>query len=398
MTLTSRERVECALHHQEPDRVPWDAQFNIYTYAAVCRHLCLPVPKNPRSNVNSTVGNSLDLTEALDLDVVHVGLGPSSREAPFDFNADTYVDEWGVGFRHVQHTEGQYAWELAHHPLADAKLEDLDKYPWPDPNDPARIAGLGEHVRRLYEDTPYAILGRFNVPPFFHGFYLCGLERWLTALLQDREFADAVLAKVTNIAMELDRAAMEEVGRYISIFRCAGDDIGTEGGPLVSPRTFRTVVKPHLQRLYQNGLSLIEKYAPRARLCIHTDGDIYLLIPDLIDAGVQVLNCVQPVGRMDHRTLKREFGDRLAFHGGLDIREEMVRGGPADVERLVRDCIARLGPGGGYVLAPTNYVLPDVPPENILAARDAVRKWGQYPLTWAVEAPEAALLTPVRPV
>ena len=66
MTLTSHERVECALHHREPDRVPWDAQFNIYTYAAVCRHLGLPVPKNPRSNVNSTVGNSLDLTEALE--------------------------------------------------------------------------------------------------------------------------------------------------------------------------------------------------------------------------------------------------------------------------------------------------------------------------------------------
>ena len=102
---------------------------------------------------------------------------------------------------------------------------------------------------------------------------------------------------------------------------------------------------------------------------------------------------------MDHRTLKREFGDRLAFHGGLDIREEMVRGGRADVERLVRDCIARLGPGGGVrSRAPTNYVLPDVPPENIVAAHDAVQKWGQYPLTWAVETPEAAPLTPVRPV
>ncbi len=397
MTLTSRERVERALNHEEPDRVPWDAQFNIYTYEKLLQHLGLPVPANPRTNVNSTVSNSLELTEALDLDVVHVGLGASSRETPFDFNASTYVDEWGVGFRRVMHREGQYAWELAHHPLADAKIEDLDKYSWPDPHDPARIQGLRERVSRLYRDTPYAILGRFDVPPFFHGFYLCGLERWLTALLQDREFAEAVLTKVTDIAMELDRVAMEEVGEYISILRCAGDDIGTEGGPLVSPRTFRAVVKPHLQRLYRNGLSLIAKHAPRARLCIHTDGDIYLLIPDLIDAGVQVLNCVQPVGRMDHRTLKREFGDRLAFHGGLDIREEMVHGEAADVERCVKECIAALGPGGGYLLAPTNYVLPDVPPANILAVRDAVRKWGQYPLSWVPEAREIASVTPLQP-
>jgi uroporphyrinogen decarboxylase len=111
----------------------------------------------------------------------------------------------------------------------------------------------------------------------------------------------------------------------------------------------------------------------------HTDGDVYPFIPDYIEMGLDVLNPVQPyVAEMEHEKLKREFGARLAFHGGIDLQKVLPFGTPEQVRAEAIKVMRALGPGGGYILAPTHYLLPDVPPQNVIALRDAVLEHGRY--------------------
>jgi uroporphyrinogen decarboxylase len=108
---------------------------------------------------------------------------------------------------------------------------------------------------------------------------------------------------------------------------------------------------------------------------------VYPLINDFIDIGLDVLNPVQPyVAEMDHERIKKEHGSSLSFHGGIDIQRVLPFGTPDEVKMEAKKTMEALGPGGGYILAPTHYVQADVPPENIIALRDAVLEYGRYPI------------------
>jgi len=113
---------------------------------------------------------------------------------------------------------------------------------------------------------------------------------------------------------------------------------------------------------------------------LHSDGAVRPLISDFIDMGVDVLNPIQPKAKnMNHEELKESYGDRLSFHGGIDIQALLCNGDPREVERETKQKIQLLGEGGGYIVAPSHCVQPDVPPENILAMVDAVKSAGDYP-------------------
>jgi len=120
----------------------------------------------------------------------------------------------------------------------------------------------------------------------------------------------------------------------------------------------------------------------KAKVFFHSCGNVYPLIGDLVDIGVDLLNPVQvSAGEMgDTARLKRQFGDRLAFCGGIDTRWALPHGTAEDVRREVRRRIADLAGGGGYVAAAVHCIQPDVPPENIVAMCDEVVAAGRYPL------------------
>jgi uroporphyrinogen decarboxylase len=114
---------------------------------------------------------------------------------------------------------------------------------------------------------------------------------------------------------------------------------------------------------------------------LHTCGSVYRLLPDLIDAGVEILNPVQVSARdMDTRRLKAEFGDRLTFMGAIDTQRVLPFGSVEEVQDEVERRISHLGPGGGFILAPVHNVQADVPPENLVAMYRHARKVGRYPL------------------
>lgn len=113
----------------------------------------------------------------------------------------------------------------------------------------------------------------------------------------------------------------------------------------------------------------------------HSDGGIRPFIPDLIDIGLQVLDPVQPLAAgMDAAALKRDFGDRLTFHGGVDEQYVLPFGTEEEVVAEVRRCLRAFGPGGGYILAPAHYVQADVPPANLTTMCRAAQQYGRYPL------------------
>jgi uroporphyrinogen decarboxylase len=154
-----------------------------------------------------------------------------------------------------------------------------------------------------------------------------------------------------------------------------GDDYGSQIGPLISPRTFRRLLRPRLAELY----SYIHANS-RARVFLHSCGSIKPLIPDLILAGVDILNPIQVSARdMDTAALKREYGRELTFWGGgIDTQHVLPRGTPGDVADEVRRRLDDLMPGGGFVFSAVHNIQADVPPENIIAMWNALQTYGVY--------------------
>ena len=147
---------------------------------------------------------------------------------------------------------------------------------------------------------------------------------------------------------------------------------------MISPESYRRFLKPHHAELFG-----AIKQRISGKLFFHSCGDVYRLLCDFVDAGVELLNPVQvAAGDMaDTARLKREFGDRLAFCGAIDTRWALPRGTTDDVRAEVRRRIRDLAPGGGYVVAAVHCIQPDVPPENVLAMCDEVQKAGRYPIS-----------------
>jgi uroporphyrinogen decarboxylase len=379
--MTSRERVVAALEHREPDRVPFDCPLSYGGYQRLVEHLGFqpekPVcPGSPWLSVQAPMA----LLRELQVDLLYLGLGGGRNAPRFDYGMESYTDEWGVTFHKIDNPSGAH-YEFADQPLRHATVRDLDDYPWPDPADPARVAGLAEKCRNLYEGTEFALVGRFSNSIFEQAFYLRGLEQLFVDLAANPDFACALMDRLTDIAIGMIEAGLQACGPYLQILRLAGDDMGHQQGTLISPRMFRRLVKPRFARLYGAARDLLARYNPGAKIMAHTDGDIYPILPDYLEIGLDVLNPVQPyVAEMDHERLKAEFGDRLSFHGGIDIQHVMPFGTPDEVTAEAIKTMRALGPGGGYILAPTHYLQPDVPPENIVALRDAVLAHGRYPL------------------
>ena len=379
--LTSRERITIALDHREPDRVPWDCTFTIEPYKNLMDYLGLPIREDIRPNWASAVSPSKDLLNELQTDLCYVGLSKPKNAPTFEYGREKNVDEWGVVFKRVVQPNGVFEYFFDEQPLARATTKDLEDYPWPDPDDPSRVEGLEEKCCRLYQETDFALVGRFNTPIFEQAHYMRGFQQLLMDCAMDPDFAGALLDKTTEIAIGLVKAGLRACGTYLTILRLAGDDMGQQDRTLLSPKMFRELVKPRFARLYQAAKSEFLKYNPDGKIKAHTDGNVYPLLDDYIEMGLDVLNPVQPyVAQMDHSRIKMEYGDRLSFHGGMDIQEVLPFGSPDDVKAEARKVMRDLGPGGGYILAPTHYLLPDVPPENVVALRDTVLEFGKYPL------------------
>jgi uroporphyrinogen decarboxylase len=368
-----------ALEHREPDRVPISINPVLDFYLKLKSYLGLEFEEELKPDHFMEVFPHPRVLYELGADLISVRLGSPQGRRPSN-QGDLVEDEWGVVRRRVYQASGSYL-EAVHHPLADATIDDLDKYPWPDPFAPGRGEGAEAAAKRLYEDTDLALIGRFGGPIIELPLYLVGMERWFVRLKTEPDFAEALLDKITDIQIALDRVGLEATAKYLQIHKVSGEDLGMQAGPLYSPATFRSLFLPRFRRRWRAAREYLDQVNPSVKLMLHSCGSIRRFIPDLIEAGIQLLDPVQPrAAQMDSAELKREFGDRVAFHGGVDEQYVLPFGSEEEVEAEVRLRLKAFAPGGGYILAPSHYIQADTPPANVVAMCRAARRYGQYPI------------------
>ncbi len=374
--MKPRERVQITLSHEEPDRVPLDlggpaTSLLVDTYENLKRYLEVKTPTRMHSKTWQTVEVGKAILRILDIDTRYVfekGLKgkDEDEESPY------FVDEWGVTRSKIG-----YYYEITKFPLREIKLEDLDNYPWPDPLKPERMEGLRKKAEQLRQETDYAVVGHCSGSIFELSWYLRGYDQFMMDLIADKEFAQALLRKLTDIQKLRATAFLKEVGEYLDVITY-GDDLGIHVGPAISPQLYREMVKPYHQELHDLVHSLT-----KAKLWYHSCGDVYPLISDLIDVGVDILNPIQVSTKRMGNTgkLKKEFGHNMSFWGAIDTQKVMPFGSVEEVRQEVERRIKDLAPGGGYVVAGIHNLCPDVSPENICAMFQAARDYGEYPIS-----------------
>lgn len=380
--MNSRERVLAAVNHQEPDRVPVDMVLTIDVYRDMKRLLKMEhLPDTPRMGHWTDVQMPLEMIQALDLDMYYISPHSAKSVHSKQFDDGSFVDEWGCYWKKTMIDGGHFYFELQNPPLANATIEDLDDYEWPDPYAPERYEGLKEEMEMVRQKSDLAILAKFAGAVFEVATYMRGHERWYRDLINNQAFAHALLDKICQIQKKIDHVCIEQVGEYIDILRLSGEDLGTQETPLISPRTFRKVVRPHLEELWTSAKKDLLQKNPKGKVMLHSCGSVKAFIPDLIECGIDILDPVQPAAKnMNRYDLKAEFGDKIAFHGNIDIQSVLPFGTKEEIEYEVRDAIKALAPGGGFLLSPAHNVQSDVNAENLVHMIECAHRYGVYPI------------------
>jgi uroporphyrinogen decarboxylase len=383
--MNSRERLEAALNHKEPDRVPSDlggtvlSSINHDVYRKLRNHLGLPEVEVRMADIVQQIAVVDDDVRAF-LKVDARDVAPRSS-ASFnigirdDMPDYTYFyDEWGIGWK-MPKVGGLY-YDMFHHPLKGEISEgDVDGYPWPDPTDPARFTGLRERARQSAEvDKEGVVIGGLCAGILEMVSWMRGYEDYFLDFAGNTKLLGYFLDKMVELKMAYWEKALKEAGEYVSAV-VEADDMAGQNGMLISPRAYRNVVKPRHKRLFD-----FIKARTRAKVFFHSCGAVRSAIPDLIEAGIDILNPVQVSATgMDSAELKREFGREISFWGGaVDAQNVLQTGGVQAVKDDARRRIDDLAPGGGFVFAPIHNIQHNVPPENVVAMWQTLHEYGGY--------------------
>lgn len=349
--MKPRERVWMALHHEKPDRCPMQVSFTPEFADRLKADMGMKGMKihNPHGG-----GNTYEIERALGEDLLLTSVGWANSYYQAD---ETYTDEWGIGWKSIQYTTpygpGRYT-EISQHPLADDQA--IDDYVAPDPDRPELYAEA-EWMIREFKDQ-YWIVGVTVTTVFECAWALRGYERLLSDLALHPDLAERIL----EIPYRFHLAAAKRLVEMGVDMIWIGDDVGTQKGMLISPKMWQKFFKPRMA----NFIGELKAINAQVKVAYHSDGNIYPIIPELIEIGLDVLNPVQPAC-MDPCRLKREFGENLCFWGSVDEQYTLPFGSPDRVRAEIIDRLKTLGESGGLILGPTHHVQLDTPLENFWA-------------------------------
>jgi uroporphyrinogen decarboxylase len=355
--MKHRERVETALNHEVPDRCPMQISFTPEFADRLRKEIGSELINvhNPHGG-----GNTYELERYLDEDMLLTSVGWANNYYKTIEPGAEYIDNWGVGWKAIQYQtkfgQGVYT-ELMTHPLADCKdLKDLDDYQSPDPNEPEMYVDAQQTIAN-YKDQ-YWIVGVTVTTIWETAWALRGLEQLLMDLVINPELAN----KILDIPFKYHLTAAKKLVELGVDMIWIGDDVGSQQGMIMAPDMWRTFLKPRMLEF----VATIKGINPNLKVAYHCDGNLYPIINDLIEVGIDVLNPIQPAC-MDPAELKREFGDRLCFWGTIDEQHTLPFGSPEDVKNEIELRINTVGKDGGLILGPTHHVQLDTPMENFWA-------------------------------
>ena len=362
-SVNSRQRVQHALNHREPDWVPFDlggtglSTIHVTAYQNLRRHLELSQVKVDVAYLAEQLALvDEELANRLQTDIRPVRPGAaSSHEISFQENGAyrSYFDEWGIGWR-MPRGHGFF--------------------PFPDPLDDGRFSPLRARAEAAAQTGKAVALAGPSAGVAEIYSWLRGYEQYYVDLALNQEFVAYMLDRLVEFKCAFWERALQEIGDLVDVV-VEADDLGGQQALIMSTRTYRQLIKPRHKRLF----SFIKEQAP-VKLFYHTCGAVRQLLPDLIDAGIDILNPVQISAKgMEAKELKREFGRDLVFWGGgVDTQWMLGNGTPQQIRDHVRANIDTLAPGGGFVFAAVHDIQADVPPENIMAMWEAWREFGTY--------------------
>jgi uroporphyrinogen decarboxylase len=409
--VTRRERVLAAIAHQETDRIPVDlggmrsTGISAIAYGRLKRHLGIRTGHTfvydvvqqlaqPEPEILKFAGSDVIdlgrawLTDAADWKDWTLPDG-SPAKIPSYINFDPHEGGWIVrgpnggvigampagAFYLSQQRFPLLDWDgdpavLDRLPelMAEVTWSALPTAPFHKPLTPAHLAEIRLKAKDLYEKTDYAVMVGFGGNLLEWGEYLCRFDQFLIDLAENRRKAEALLDKLVEMHLENLEKLLDAVEGYVQIIQM-GDDLGSQQATILSPKVYREVFKPRQKIIFdrihrRKGLHLF----------LHSCGSIVDILPDLIEAGVEIINPVQTSARgMDPSFLKRKFGKDLTFWGGgCDTQHVLPEASPDEVRRHVKVRIDSFGPGGGFVFCQVHNILPNVPPENVAAMYGAV--------------------------
>jgi len=392
---TSRQRVLRALHHQEADRLPIDLGGMASTgiaaiaYARLREHLGLARgPIRVFDMPQQLAEVEPEILSRFGVDVI--SLANSLGEAPREFWKPWRLPDGtacqipaGVDVRPDEESGGWLIWENGmpaqrmsadslyfsefFHPLAGMTTpEELRQVPRPTISD-EDLRFLEMRAKALYEGTDLAILANYGGSILEAGNSLRGFARFMMDLAEGGTFLQDLLGGIVETQLANLSLYLQAVGDFVQIIQF-GDDLGMQDRPLISRSMYQAWIMPGHRELFQH----VHRNSGCA-VFLHSCGSIYPLIPDLITAGVDILNPVQTsAANMDPLQLKANFGDRLTFWGGgCDTQRVLPFATPHEIAQHVAERIKILAPGGGFVFNPVHNIQADIPPENITAMFDA---------------------------
>jgi len=383
--LSPRERVTTALNHQTPDRTPVDFLAVPEIWEALIRSHSLKPAEDFQSEYFDPIWETLLQELQVDCRVISYDqfcsfpsstlkpgatvdwYGSLGRSTPNRMwrqrTPDGHIfDIFGRHFKVVDHPTGAYEM-MASNPLGNAETtSDLSNFVWPEPEwwdfsgVPSLIAQLDHH--REYH-LRYRLGSVFEV-----AWQLRAMDTFLMDMAMKSKLPLYIMDRLTDLYVEITDRFLSTAGNRIDMVYFY-DDVATQNSLMISKKMWEQYIKPYHARL----IEVAKKHDKP--VMYHCDGAIYPLIPDLIDMGIDVLNPIQADAKdMDPVRLKAEFGDRLSFHGGIDIIKTLPFGTPGDVQNEVKTRISQLGQNGGYVLASSHHIQSDTPLENIKAMYD----------------------------
>jgi uroporphyrinogen decarboxylase len=359
--MNSRERVLRAFKKIDglPDRVP--IQFDL------CRSLTEAFGRELGVEPEYALSYYEDLTYRISANEIRTRLGSdcivvggtvAAGFTPERIDDTVTTNEFGM---HMKPT-ALYV-EVVKCPLETVEsADDIDDYGFPDAYAPGRFDAAKRDIARFGAD--YFVIGDAELSLFELAWHLTGLEKYLIGLMTEEEWVEKLNDKIEEwtlgIAMQLASIGVDAVW--------LGEDLGTQISLLIAPELWRERFKPRYARM----IGRLKDEYPGLIIIFHSDGAVAPLLDDFIELGVDVYNPVQPnVPGSDPEELKRAYGDKICFFGGVDQQSLLPSGDAAAIGESVRFLAATLGAGGGYLLAPAHIVQPDVSPASLKAMIDA---------------------------
>lgn len=339
--MTGRERFLTALRREQPDKVPiWELIINEPTLSGLFGNI-----------------GYFALAEKLDLDAITVFENHRTQ----DLGNGLIRDEWGIVWG-IEECGVSYPVEGPIKSKAD-----LDAYRAPDPNADYRLDTLREAVKRFRGEKAITICCH---EAFEFSHYLIGMDNLLMAYLEDPELAHRLARIVVDYKKAVMRRAVSE-GLDVVV---SGDDYAYRTGPLMSPEHFREYCAPYIREMaecaHECGVPFVK----------HTDGNIWSILDDIVGAGVDAIDPIEPIAGMDIGEVKAKYGARVAVVGNVDCTEILTHGSREEVIDAVKETIAKASVGGGHIIASSNSIHPGVKPENYRTMVEAAREFGVYPL------------------